>query len=330
MKSDFILNCDANISLNEANNTLLKHYFYSRFSVPKNTFAQMRKENKNVINSDLIRQFRKARKVIGLFVKWGDEIPETVPDNIKQELDMQLFDEKLAEKIKEKFLIRPMWTKHALISMLKCSINDLKYTLPLFAYFYENGPFRNLWVRYGYNPKKDKTSKLYQMIEVRSRMSTNSTMQYKISVFDDNNMAHRSNPFKYEDNNDVVNTSNNDLEPNYVFRPGQISIFKRTGYQLCDIKMDDVQQIIHENDDNEIECNEKDGWCSKGAIDRIRSIMNAVINNMMNDPEIVSRLEKHETSDNIEICEIYDDFMDYDDINNMLEDTIIEYNVDEK
>lgn len=276
-------------------------------------------------SSNLIRQYRKSRKVIGLFIRWEDEIPETVPENIRKHLNMKIFDEQLAEKLKEKLNIRPIWSKHALMSMLNCSNHNLKFTLPLFAFFYENGPFRNLWVKYGYNPKKEKSSKIYQMIEIRSRMSIgNQNYYYKIALFDDNKISYRSNPFKLDEEG-LKATTSEDQEPNYVFRPGHLSIFKRTGYQLCDIRMDDVQEIVHENDGNETECTEKDGWCTKGAIERIRIIMNNVINKMMDDPEVASRIEKQEMDcDNIEISEVYDDFMDYEEINYMLDETMIE------
>ena len=42
-----------------------------------------------------------------------------------------------------------------------------KSCLPYVAYNLVKGPFRQLWVRYGYDPKTDPSSALYQTIHFR-------------------------------------------------------------------------------------------------------------------------------------------------------------------
>ncbi|OTF73935.1 hypothetical protein BLA29_012369, partial [Euroglyphus maynei] len=119
---------------------------------------------------------------------------------------------------------------------------------------------------------------------------------------------------KSDGNTHPVNDCDDDqsIDQSYLFRPGQLSTLKRTTFQLCDIQIDQVQQIIHENDGHELECTEKDGWLSKGSMDRIRAIMNRELSLIINDTDL---LHEHSQTlntvdvlpENIEISEVYDE-----------------------
>src|SRR5699024_5517181 len=138
---------------------------------------------------------------------------------------------------------------------------------------YLNGPFRNVWARYGYDPKKDPSSKIYQSIDIRYRNGNPAEgLRNRVTLFKDHSVSYQSDsfasPFNYLDESRVGSVKGGDSvideeearqsrEEDYIFRPGQLSIFKRTIYQLCDIEIDQVQQIIAENDGQETECTEK-------------------------------------------------------------------------
>lgn len=66
---------------------------------------------------------------------------------------------------------RPVWSKFALLAVTKFNADQLKYLLPAVAYYFVTGPFRILWVRFGYDPRKDPSSKIYQSIDFRIRVA---------------------------------------------------------------------------------------------------------------------------------------------------------------
>lgn len=304
--------------------------------MPKSIFPELSEQSKRAVhatNQDMICQLRKSRRMFGNFINWDEEnIPESLADEYKQHLPPNIEQGETAIELKRLFEQRPIWTRHALLILSKCRSNKLKYILPLFAYCYLNGPFRNLWVRYGYNPKKDKSSKVYQCIDCRYRNNPLEGYRNGITLFKDHSTERpdRENPYSYLDvsrsgrvsgENAVEEPMIASIENDYIFRPDNISIFKRTIYQLCDIEIEEVQAIIAENDGQESECTEKDGWCVKGAIDRIRKIMSAAANKMLENPEVVSRLAKQDLTnleiDDIETSEVYD-HLSFDDVNELL------------
>lgn len=322
MKSDFILNCDPNSSIkNDQSITMMKQYFYSRFFQPKQLIAMMRKDvEKNDQQQDLIRRLRKSRKVNFTVVRWDDEsVPESLPEEYRKDFDKNLLRSELARKIKEKFDERFCWSRYGLICHLKCSPLLLRYILPYTTYYFENGPFRALWIPYGYDPRKDPKAKIYQTIEARANRKSDQTihainqipLNQKGTIFKDNTNSFLDK-FGTKSISNNENDDNDSIDPSYLFRPGQLSTLKRTTFQLCDIEIDQVQQIIHENDGQEFECTEKDGWLSKGSVDRIRAIMNHELSLILNDTNL---LQEHsqtlDTQDilpeNIEITEVYDD-----------------------
>ena len=44
-----------------------------------------------------------------------------------------------------------------------------KCLLPLVAYYFNTGPWRNMWVRLGYDPRADPAAWRYQIIDYRTR-----------------------------------------------------------------------------------------------------------------------------------------------------------------
>jgi hypothetical protein len=54
------------------------------------------------------------------------------------------------------------------MKVVKCK---LKVLLPLVAFYYLTGPWRCLWVRFGYDPRADPHAKMYQTLDFRLRQS---------------------------------------------------------------------------------------------------------------------------------------------------------------
>ena len=63
-----------------------------------------------------------------------------------------------------------MWFKNALTVTTGISPEKLKFILPTVAYYFTNGPFRNQWVRFGYDPRKNPDSAMHQTLDYRIRL----------------------------------------------------------------------------------------------------------------------------------------------------------------
>lgn len=66
---------------------------------------------------------------------------------------------------------QPIWLRSALVYETKMPRQKLKIILPALAYYYTTGPWRLMWVRFGYDPRKDFTSRFYQNLDYRIRTS---------------------------------------------------------------------------------------------------------------------------------------------------------------
>ena len=66
----------------------------------------------------------------------------------------------LVEVIQKLFINRPIWSRSALQSHVHTSAERLKQLLASVSYYWLNGPWRTLWTRIGYDPRKDPSAKM--------------------------------------------------------------------------------------------------------------------------------------------------------------------------
>lgn len=62
-----------------------------------------------------------------------------------------------------------MWSRAALAAQLSWphAVHILIAILPAVAYYVTSGPWRSMWVRFGYDPRTDPQAKIYQTLDVR-------------------------------------------------------------------------------------------------------------------------------------------------------------------
>ena len=71
--------------------------------------------------------------------------------------------------VKELFDKRPVLTKMIIMYETHVPNEKLKIILPTLSFYYTTGPWRVMWVRYGYDPRKDFESRYYQQLDYRAR-----------------------------------------------------------------------------------------------------------------------------------------------------------------
>ncbi|VDK77735.1 unnamed protein product [Dibothriocephalus latus] len=116
---------------------------------------------------------RKERKSYAMFVSFNEPTPMAAhPAALETISSLPPASRKLAHEIEKLFRKRPAWTRSALLHGLRhLRIRDssIKLILPAFAYYMPNGPWGRVWIRFGYDPRADPASRIYQTVDFRVR-----------------------------------------------------------------------------------------------------------------------------------------------------------------
>ncbi|CAB1332806.1 unnamed protein product [Coregonus sp. 'balchen'] len=178
-------------------------------------------------------------------------------------------DIKAEEQLKKMFESRPIWSGYAVKANLDIHPDKLKLLLPIVAYYMVTGPWRSLWVRFGYDPCKTPEAKKYQVLDFRIRCSTKHVPQ-AANVTD--------LPPEGPAGGRSANITRYQLkDSSYIFRDGTLPPHRQMFYQLCDLDVESIRNVISRNDGQEKECDERDGWCLSHTSDDLRDIMSSMI-----------------------------------------------------
>ncbi|XP_068695106.1 general transcription factor 3C polypeptide 5-like [Montipora foliosa] len=192
----------------------------------------------------------------------------------------------LVEVISKLFANRPVWSRAALQCHIQSASQErFKQLLAAVSYYWLNGPWRALWTRIGYDPRKHPGAKIYQMLDFRvgSRKATkNLSIKAKrdLNTYTLPNLIGRATLKGSLVKEAVMISSDAKLDQDkqnpdlpYVFTPNKMPVQKQLFYQLCDLHDPEIQRLISVNDGQENYCHERDGWCVPGTSDKIREIL---------------------------------------------------------
>ncbi|XP_061460222.1 general transcription factor 3C polypeptide 5 [Rhineura floridana] len=278
---------------------------FSRLDTPVDYYyrpeTQHREGYHNPILSseNLIGLSRARRPHNAIFVNFEDEeIPMKALDAAEQtwrRVCSNAMDHKAEEELRRLFEVRPVWSRNAVKANINIHPDKLKFLLPYLAYYMLTGPWRSLWVRFGYDPRKHPEAKFYQVLDFRIRCG----MKYGYAPNDMPVKAKRST-YNYSLPITVKKTASHavgiqDLKQGapsarktafskyklkdsiYIFREGSLPPYRQMFYQLCDLNVECLQKTICRNDGMETLCTERDGWCLPKTSDDLRDTMSLMI-----------------------------------------------------
>ncbi|KAM6902127.1 general transcription factor 3C polypeptide 5 [Xenentodon cancila] len=271
-------------------------YFYRPDSQQKSAASLQMPVGKNFIGLNRARRPHNA-----IFVSYNDpaaptECVEAAKVNWARYC-LKETDKQVEEQLKKMFESRPIWSRNAVKANLNIHPEKLKLLLPVYAYYMVTGPWRSLWVRLGYDPRKTPESKKYQMLDFRMRCSTKhgyslsnipvkakrSALNYSLpitfnkagpqpaSVMD---IPAQEGPSTSRDPAPVLYQLK---ESSYIFREGMLPPHRQMFYQLCDLDVDSIKKVIEQNSGTEQVCDERDGWCAIGTTDKLRDVISAMV-----------------------------------------------------
>ncbi|XP_036974237.1 general transcription factor 3C polypeptide 5 [Acanthopagrus latus] len=271
--------------------------YYYRPDIHQKALARPLPINKK----NLIGLNRARRPHNAIFVSYSDA---SVPDECREaartnwtRVCQKENDKQAEEQLKKMFESRPIWSRNAVRANINIQPDKLKLLLPVFAYYMVTGPWRSLWVRLGYDPRKTSESKKYQLLDFRIRCSTKhgyslsdmpvkakrSALNYNLSITFNKAGPQAASVMELpaqegpSTSRDSAPISYQLKESSYIFREGMLPPHRQMFYQLCDLDVESIQRVIEQNTGNEQECDERDGWCVIGTKDKLRDIMSAMI-----------------------------------------------------
>ncbi|RZB39524.1 general transcription factor 3C polypeptide 5 [Asbolus verrucosus] len=250
------------------------------------------KQQKNVC-----RIFGKTKQQTSIFVNFKDkEIPTRPLEGALKLLKNRSLEERI-ERVKQLFEERPIWTKAAIRYNTGLTDEHSKVILPVVAYYFINGPWRISWVKFGYDPRRDPQARIYQTLDYRIR--TGESTQLKVSA--KRSYAGKTSLFlgpshvkKVSLKDDMSTKPRPELDERcYVLRPLTIPPARQMFYQLCDLILPEIQEMISELPRNPGSfCHPKNGWLPNNFIENSRKIVNehvleAVQRELLEDKKIM-------------------------------------------
>lgn len=151
-------------------------------SGPQHKSEHLIQEVERQKKESVIGRTRKSRALEATLLTWKDEIPSKPNPNVERQLTEN--DTALVSRVRAAFDSRPAWTKTGLAHELNCSRDEpkLKYALPVVAYYFSDGPYRCCWLKFGFDPKKDKSAAMYQTIDFRVRTTYKNQNATKFNI----------------------------------------------------------------------------------------------------------------------------------------------------
>eukprot|EP00066_Takifugu_rubripes_P028736 XP_011618002.1 PREDICTED: general transcription factor 3C polypeptide 5 [Takifugu rubripes] len=206
-------------------------------------------------------------------------------------------DKQAEEQLRKMFESRPIWSRNAVKANINIQPDKLKLLLPVVAYYMVTGPWRSLWVRFGYDPRKMKDSKKYQLLDFRIRCSTKhgysssdmpvkpkrSALNYNLPITVNKTVPQPASLMELttqegpSTSRDTASSIYQLKESSYIFREGMLPPHRQMFYQLCDLDVESIRQVVDQNTGEEQVCEERDGWCVPGTKDKLRDMISGMI-----------------------------------------------------
>ncbi|KAL7042454.1 hypothetical protein ACKWTF_001146 [Chironomus riparius] len=253
----------------------------------------LRNEQKNLVDEDddekIIRfSSRSTRSTNGTTVifEMNHPVPMKPKEAVKEfATDNNALAQKEFDSIVELFEQRPIWTLSAIRAHIREPPKRISKILACVAFYYTTGPWRNCFVKFGYDPRKNFESRFYQMIDYRVRQGAGFKGELKrksTSAISKRVKVHQKFDGGLEE--DEIDTNYQLRQKEAIFTVDTIPPFRARNYQLIDIQIPKIQEML-KNIPSPItgaECDEKRGWFPQGFLEDVRTILsNAAQSNMM-------------------------------------------------
>ncbi|XP_077268995.1 LOW QUALITY PROTEIN: general transcription factor IIIC subunit l(2)37Cd [Temnothorax americanus] len=229
------------------------------------------------------------------------EVPAAAPKGIESAMRVKFLQNTHLEQVRQLFEERPIWSRNAIMYKTQFTSEQLKILLPSVAYYFMTGPWRIMWVKLGYDPRKDINARKYQTLDYRlkamhglgstvrcKRNYSNYTLPYKSAPVSKQKPAVLTATLSQKQN---LKKERHLYENVYIYQEGMVPPSRQMFYQYCDVMVGEIQEMLAKLPDPlpDARCHEKRGWLPTGFDVQCREILNkqvrAVLRKRMNIPE---------------------------------------------
>ncbi|KAI5744122.1 hypothetical protein M8J77_025875 [Diaphorina citri] len=268
---------------------------FSRIETPQmqlKLFHDNEKSSEAEENKHLISLTRKSREQHINIIPFSHEgVPQPFDQSaaIAKYIESKLITQSDVDALVKAFEIRPVVSRMMLCAMSNVSVKKTRLILPLIAYYFSTGPYRVMWIKMGYDPRTDKSSGIYQVLNFRVR-NVLSFSGYKIEPKRRSTLLRMA--IKCQSNEEPKDSK--PPEKYYMYRAGYIPPFRQMYYQLCDVDVPSVKELLASSPLRDV-CHEKHGWYSETLFDDIRTIItNSIVKTLsdMDDSKSVDEGER--------------------------------------
>lgn len=235
-------------------------------------------ENDEIVKFAVTSRINRQKN--GIIVQYSNDLRIKVPakpNEICEDSKYKIVNEEEYKGFVDLFERRPIWTLAALRAHIRNPPKRLSGVLASIAFYYTTGPWRNCFVRFGYDPRKDFKARYYQMLDYRVRQGAGfkvETPNKRPSAIHKRIRAQAVAP--------VTVVTEESIEENFqmrkreaIFTQDTIPPYRARRYQFIDIHLPNVQQML-ENVPGPLTgvvCNEKRGWLPPQFIEDVREIL---------------------------------------------------------
>ncbi|KAK7470853.1 tau 95 subunit of transcription factor TFIIIC [Stygiomarasmius scandens] len=191
-------------------------------------------------------------------------VPDKPPPNVEGVREQ--VDENIIKRLEELFEERPVWTRMSLFNQVSAAvareIHNSKVILPLVCYNFQDGPWRDTLVRFGYDPRKDPEARFYQRLYFRNA-SHPMNRPSVITRRQERAAANTGHP---------LDVDQDERRTSHIF-DGQTLTKETAAFQLCDIVDPMLKDMIENPSEIREVCHERDGWYSTHSLERIKIVL---------------------------------------------------------
>ncbi|XGW09926.1 hypothetical protein V3C99_011865 [Haemonchus contortus] len=237
----------------------LPPYQFSRYNTPSTkmlcresdfTMDKIRKRTGHGQN------LRLERKALSVTVQANDPFPTAPSEEAVLDADFRCKNEEPHRMLAALFRERPMWTRNAIAYKTGLEDNLLKTLLQKYAFYIQSGPWGRLWCRFGYDPRTDPESMLYQTLMVSFRQHTRIPERQRLKVSLDRSVPSEASS----------------MPVHFTYQPGRLPRVRQMWYSLCDIKLPFAEALLKQDHSKSSEP-EAYGWIHADLLEELRELI---------------------------------------------------------
>jgi len=205
-----------------------------------------------------------------------DTFPTQPDAQILKRLKVKYISDEQFMRVKKLFADNPIWTRIAILYESGVSNDKLKCIIPSLAFYFRDGPWRTLYVRYGYDPRKDFQSRHYQTFDFRLRFGSG------VSEF----VYSRKSAKLKQALTAAGEESKSELVQNIdypYFEEHKLPRSRQCMLRYCDVRLPKIQEMLEKIPTplTGAVCNERTGWLPPSFDSQVRQIVCATISELL-------------------------------------------------